>query len=139
MTILSAYSAHTAHPPEAVFARWADPASWPEWDTEVRSVSFDGPPILGARGRIRPAHGPATSFRVTAYEQDRVFTNATSVPGASLTFEHIVTPAMEGSTVTVEVRIDGSLAPLWRRVVGPGMADAARSSVTGLIAHLDTA
>lgn len=39
--------------------------------------------------------------------------------------------------IEVTVSIDGFLAPLWRRVMGRGMAGAARSSVEGLVAHLD--
>jgi uncharacterized protein YndB with AHSA1/START domain len=120
-----------------VFSRWADPETWPQWDAEVREVSFEGPAKLGARGRMRPASGPATSFTITAFEPDRVFTNASSMPGARLVFEHIVTPAADGARVEVTVHIDGPFAPLWKRIVGRSLAGAARSSVTGLLASVD--
>lgn len=61
------------------------------------------------------------------------------MPGAMLTFEHLVSPAADGAEVAVTVRLDGPLAPLWARLVGRGMSDAARSSVSGLLAHLDAA
>jgi hypothetical protein len=139
MSILSSFSARTAHAPAAVFARWADPRGWPQWDPEVREVRF-GPRVeAGARGWMRPAAGPPTTFAVTAYETDRVFTNASRMAGATLTFEHVVTPVPRGAQVSVQVRIDGPLAPFWRRVVGRSLADAARSSVSGLLSHLDSA
>jgi len=139
VAILSSYSVRTAHTSERVFALWADPAGWPAWDPEVREVVFSGPAQVGARGRLRPASGPAASFTVTVFERDRRFTDASSLPGAKLVFAHEVVSEDAGSTVRVEVRIEGPLAPLWKRVLGRGLADAARSSVTGLLAHLDAA
>lgn len=139
MMILDSYLARTTHPAERVFSRWARPASWPEWDAEVREVTFAGPARVGARGRMRPASGPAASFVVTEFEPNRVFTNASSLPGAKLVFAHVVSPTPEGSSVEVIVRVEGLLAPLWKRILGRSLAHAARSSVIGLLAHLDAA
>jgi len=139
MKVIDSYAARTAHEAEVVFSRWADPEGWPEWDAEVREVTFAGPAKLGARGRMRPASGPAASFSVTAFEPGRVFTNVSSLPGAKLVFEHLVTPAPDGAAVEVVVRVEGLLAPLWKRVLGRSLGSAARSSVTGLLAYLDAA
>ena len=139
MKVIDSYAARTAHEAEVVFSRWADPEGWPEWDAEVLEVTFAGPARIGARGRMRPASGPAAAFSVTAFEPGRVFTNASSLPGAKLVFEHLVTPALDGASVEVVVRVEGILAPLWKRVLDPSMGNAARSSVTGLLAHLDAA
>lgn len=102
-------------------------------------MTFAGPVRIGARGRMRPASGPAVAFSVTAFEPDRVFTNISSLPGAKLVFEHLVTPLPDGASVEVAVRVEGPLAPLWKRVLGRSLGNAARSSVTGLLAHLDAA
>jgi hypothetical protein len=69
--------------------------------------------------------------------QDQVFTNASVLPGAQLEFEHVVSGGPEGSVVTVTVRLSGALAQIWKRLMGAGMRDAARSSVEGLLASLD--
>ncbi len=119
--------------------RWADPTKWPEWDAEVREVTFEGPARLGARGRMRPASGPAATFTVIGFEPERVFTDASSLPGAKLIFEHLVTPIPEGAVVEVTVGVDGPLAPLWQRILGKKLGNAARSSVAGLLDHLDAA
>lgn len=137
MKTLDSYSTSTTHSAQSVFARWADPAGWPTWDTEVREVSFPGPTALGARGRMRPASGPATAFSITALEPDRLLTNASSLPGAKLLFEHRVTPTKDGADLEVTVAVDGFLAPLWQRVLRASMKNAAQSSVTGLLNHLD--
>ncbi|MDA3148017.1 SRPBCC family protein [Leucobacter sp. UCMA 4100] len=139
MKLIDSHSTLTSHSPHSVFSRWADPAGWPEWDAAVREVSFEGPAKLGARGRMRPASGPAAAFSVTAFEQDRVFTNASSLPGATLIFEHEVAPTEVGAEVRVSVGVEGLLAPLWQRILRKSMGNVARSSATGLLEHLDAA
>lgn len=137
MVTLDSCSAHTTHPAEAVFARWAEPQTWPDWDEGVRRVWFSGPATVGAEGRMRPPSGPAVSFSVTALEPGRVFTNASSMPGAKLVFEHLVTPVQGGSVVEVTVWVEGPLARVWARILGKNLGSAAQSSVEGLLAHLD--
>ena len=137
MHVIDSYSSATTHSAQLVFSYWGDPAGWPAWDAEVREVSFEGPARVGARGRMRPASGPAAAFSVTTFEPDRVFTNVTSLPGAALVFEHRVTPTTGGAVVEVTVGVDGFLAPFWQLILGKNMRNAARSSVTGLLDHLD--
>lgn len=139
MSILSSHSAQTAHPREAVFARWADPNSWPAWDPDVREVRFVEEVRVGASGRIRPSSGPATAFTVTELVDGHRFTNASRMPGAILTFDHRVDPARDGSVISVEIRIDGPLAALWKAAIGRGFANAARTNIDGLLADLDAA
>lgn len=131
--------APTSHAAELVFARWADSEGWPARDPEVREVTFAGPAQLSARGRLRPASDPAATFSVTAFEPDRVFTDASSFLGAKLIFEHRVTPTAEGSTVEVIVGVEGFLAPHWKRVLSKNLGHAAQSSLAGLLSHLDVA
>lgn len=137
MTILDSYSASTPQSAEAVFALWAEPASWPVWDPGVSEASLEGSARLGARGSMRPASGPPVKFNVIGYEANRVFTNASSMPGARLVFEHLVTPTPDGSHVSVTVRLEGPLAGLWSRVLRGNLGDSARSSAVALLAHLD--
>ncbi|QIM18604.1 hypothetical protein G7066_08185 [Leucobacter coleopterorum] len=139
MKLIESHSTLTAHSPQSVFSHWADPTGWPEWDAEVREVNFEGPAELGASGRMHPASGPAATFSITAFEQDRIFTNASALPGATLIFEHRVAPTNDGAEIRVSVGVDGFLAPLWRRILRKSMRNAARSSVNGLLDHLDAA
>lgn len=137
MTVLSSFTAPTGHACASVYARWADPSTWPEWDPDVRSVDFQAPAAVGSKGKLRPRRGPALSFSITQMCPDRVFTNTGALLGARLGFEHVVDPGPDGSTVTVTVRLSGPLAPIWKRVMGVGLSGAARSSVEGLLTHLD--
>lgn len=137
MIVLSTHSTKCRHAPRTVFARWADPATWQQWDSEIRSVEFHGPAVVGAVGKLRPRSGPASSFSITGLVSNRVFTNTGRLPGAKLIFEHVVRPTVGGSVVTVTVSLDGPLAGVWTLVLRRPMADAARVSTEGLIATLD--
>lgn len=89
---------------------------------------------------MRPASGPASSFTVTAFEPGRVFTDTSPLLAAKLVFDHVVTPAPDDEAlIEVVVRIEGMPAPLWKRILGRSLRNAARSSVIGLLAHLDAA
>lgn len=137
MKILSTHSAHTFHAPPAIFAHWADPADWPSWDPEVKSVSFESPTALWKSGTLRPASGPILRFSITALRVDEVLTNTGHLPGARLEFEHVVESIDGGSLVTVTVRVHGLLSPVWAWILAPSMSEAAQSSVVGLLTHLD--
>jgi hypothetical protein len=139
MTLLSEHSRVTRHTPAAVFALWSDPTTWSVWDPEVRAVEFAPPCVVGARGRLRPASGPALTFTVTALRQDELFTDTARLPGARLEFEHLVAPSAQGTRISVAVRVRGPLAGVWRRLLSSPMGHAARTNVEGLVAHLDAA
>ncbi|MGR4009945.1 SRPBCC family protein [Leucobacter sp. 1207-22] len=139
MKLIDSHHAFTTHDPKTVFSLWSDPASWPNWDAEVREVHFAGPTKVGAQGKMRPASGPAAKFSITALEQDHILTNASSLPGATLIFEHKVTLANGGSDIAVTVSASGPLSTFWQRVLRKNMSGAARSSVVGLLNHLDAA
>ncbi|MEL6617152.1 MAG: SRPBCC family protein, partial [Bacteroidota bacterium] len=65
--------------PEAIWRLWTDPSTWPDWDTELKSASLDGPWVEGARGRLVPLSGPSSRFEVTAVEP-RATTFSTRLP-----------------------------------------------------------
>src|SRR5689334_19261273 len=97
--------------PRAFFARWADMATWPQWNTDTEWVRLDGPFRTGATGRLKPKGGPATRFVVTSLVEGREFTDVSLLLGARLTFQHLVGVDAAGrTTVTVEVTLAGPLA-----------------------------
>lgn len=139
MKLIDTHTAATSHSAHSVFSLWANPAGWPSWDSEVREVHFSGTAEQGAKGKMRPASGPASTFSIAAFEQDRVFTTTSPLPGATLVFEHRVAPTTDGAELEVSVGVHGFLAPLWQCLLLKNMTGAARSSVTGLLEHLDAA
>lgn len=137
MVVISHYTETTSHKSAIIFEQWANPDSWPRWDTEVKEVLFTGEATLHARGKIKPATGPSSTFQITAFEPNAVLTTASKLPGARLLFEHVVRSVVDGSEVSVTVSVEGPLAFVWARILKRNLAQSARSSVTGLITYLD--
>jgi Polyketide cyclase / dehydrase and lipid transport len=104
---------------------YADAAAWPRWNDELRSAELDGPLAPGATARIVFRTGLRLRFRVVGFEQGRLFTDEARLPGARMGHRHLVEPgASGGSRLTNTIYIDGPLAPLWRRIMGPRAAKA---------------
>lgn len=136
MSVLSSAQRATDHSPATLYAAWADPTTWPRWDSEIRAVTFDP---TARRGTLIPRSGPPLAFTITRDEPDRVFTNTGRLPGARLAFEHAVTASGQGAQAVVTVSVAGPLGWLWTRILRRSMASAAPASLDGLMRHLDAA
>lgn len=117
--------AHTELTPAStsqLWARYADPTRWPEWDHGIRRVTMQAPMAVGARGAIWPVKGPPAPMIFTEVTTGVGFTTVTRLPLGRLTFTHDVAQTASGSRFTHQVTISGLLAPLYARVVGRGIA-----------------
>ena len=123
-------------PAAAFFERWADMATWPQWNTDTEWVRLDGPFRAGATGKLKPKGGPATRFVVTVLVPGREFTDVSLLPGARLTFQHLVGEDAGGATtIAVRVTIAGPLAFLWNVLLGRDIA----SGLSADLARLEAA
>lgn len=115
-----------AAPPGAVWGRaYAEASAWPRWNEEIREARLDGPLALGATARIVFGTGLRLRFQVVEFEDGRLFTDEARLPGARMGHRHLVEPGREGgSRLTNTIYLEGPLAPLWRRVMGPRAARA---------------
>jgi len=112
--------------PAAVWSRaYADAAAWPSWNAEIKRATLDGPLALDAEARIVFGTGLRLRFRVVEYEEGRLFTDEARLPGARMGHRHLVEPAGHGaSQLTNTIYIEGPMAWLWRRLLGPAAARA---------------
>ncbi len=104
---------------------YADAGAWPHWNSEIRSAELDGPLTLGARAKVVFRTGLRLRFEVVEFDEGRLFTDESRLPGARMGHRHLVEPDGEGACrLTNTIYIEGPLAPLWRRVMGPRAARA---------------
>jgi len=103
---------------------YVDAEAWPKWNSELRSAELDQPLALGASARIVFRTGLRLRFRVVEYEEGRLFTDAARLPGARMGHRHLIEANGSGSRLVNTIYIEGALAPLWRRVLGPAAARA---------------
>ncbi|WP_165486094.1 SRPBCC family protein [Frankia sp. Cppng1_Ct_nod] len=103
---------------EQLWARYSQPATWPEWNTGMTDVALDDLFVPGAKGTLKPADGPRTRFTLTAVEPNRTFTAVSELPMARLTFVHVVEPLGAGIRFTHQATISGPSSLLFTRLVG---------------------
>ncbi len=119
---MTEHTEETNASPVQLWARYAEPARWPEWDHEAEQVTVRGPMAVGTRGRLKPVGGPAVPFVFTSVTPNVEFTDVSRLPMGRLTFAHSIAATATGSRFTHRVTITGLLAPLYRRVIDRGIA-----------------
>lgn len=121
--------------PAAVWEKaYADAAAWPKWNAEIKRARLDGPLALGATARIVFGTGLRLRFRVVEFEGGRLFTDESRLPGARMGHRHLIEPTESGGCrLTNTIYIEGALAPLWRRIMGPAAARALPSAQQAVV------
>src|SRR3954453_18238473 len=137
MTTLATASATSTASSAAFFARWADMATWPEWNADTEWVRLDGPFVTGATGVLKPKGGPKVKFVVQSLT-DSEFIDVSSLVGAKLTFAHHVSQSPEGTRVDVAVSLTGPLAPVWNLIMGKGLKASLQRDLDALVAAAET-
>jgi hypothetical protein len=135
MTIIATARVTSCAPPEAFFERWADMATWPQWNLDTEWVRLDGAFAEGATGVLKPKGGPKVRFTVERLVPGRVFVDVSHLLGARLVFDHAVTPLDDGGcTVEVTATISGPLRLLWTAILGAGIRASAQADLERLAA-----
>jgi hypothetical protein len=113
----------SAASPVAIWEKaYADAAAWPLWNHELKRATLDGPLAEGAEAKIIFRTGLRLHFRVVEFEAGRLFTDEARLPGACMGHRHQIEPTPGGARLTNTIYIEGALAGLWRRILGPAAA-----------------
>ncbi len=139
ITLATAHVESTADP-SRFFDRWADMATWPEWNLDTEWVRLDGDFVPGATGQLKPKGGPTVRFTVERLTPGREFVDVSQLLGARLTFDHQVTPQPGGGChVDVTVTLAGPLAFAWNLILGRGIKASAQPDLDRLVAIAESA
>jgi len=130
IAIASAHVVATASP-SAIFDRWADVATWPQWNADTEWVRLDGAFTQGGTGVLKPEGGPKVKFVIEKLTETD-FVDVSRLMGARLTFSHVVTPITDGCLVDVAITMSGPLAWLWNRILGKGLAASVQPDLEAL-------
>ncbi|HEU4737025.1 MAG TPA: SRPBCC family protein [Solirubrobacterales bacterium] len=126
--------------PTSVWERaYADAAAWPKWNAEIKRANLDGPLALGATAKIVFRTGLRLRFRVVEFKDGHLFTDESRLPGARMGHRHLVEPTESGSRLTNTIYIEGPLAPVWRRIMGPAAARALPGAQRAVVELAQTA
>ena len=85
--------------PAAVWERaYANAEAWPKWNAEIKRASLDGPLTLDAKAKIVFGTGLRLRFRVVEFEEGRLFTDESRLPGARMGHRHLIEPTENGGS-----------------------------------------
>ena len=133
MKTIATASVTSSASPDAFFARWADMATWPEWNSDTEYVRLDGAFAEGATGTLKPKGGPKVRFVVARLVPGEVFVDVSRLLGARLTFDHRVVARTDGgSDVSVTITMSGPLSTLWTLALGKGLRASVQRDLDGL-------
>jgi hypothetical protein len=137
--MIATASVTSSAPPQAFFDRWAEVATWPEWNTDTEWVRLDGPFAAGTTGTLKPKGGPKVRFVVEQLTGE-TFVDVSRLLGARLTFDHRVAALPDGGTrVSVTVSLTGPLGRLWNAILGKGIAASVQPDLDRLAAACEQA
>jgi uncharacterized protein YndB with AHSA1/START domain len=107
--------------PAAVWAVLTDVQGWRRWTRSVELVRRreQGRPFgAGSEAWVKQPRLPGAVWRVTRYEAGRGFTWESRSPGVRTVADHRLSPAGDGTELTLELRQQGPLAPLAGLLLG---------------------
>jgi hypothetical protein len=136
MTTIATVQATSPAAPAAFFAKWADMATWPEWNKDTEWVRLDGPFAQGSTGTLEPKGGPKVPFIIERLS-DTEFVDVSKLIGARLIFDHQIAAGDDGTTVSVTVSIEGPLRWLWTKVMGGDLAKSVQPDLDALVTEAE--
>ncbi len=107
--------------PAEIWERWASVEEWSSWDADVKESGIDGSFKNKTVGWLKPVKGPKVKLLFSNVVPQRSFTTTSRLPMARLIFVHKVAKKGEGSSVQHRVELRGLSAPLFARIIGPGI------------------
>lgn len=117
--IIAQHTLETTATPENIWALWADVARYPEWDGGTEWARLDGGFKAGNHGELKPVGGRAAAFTITEMVEGRSFSDLIGLPFARLRFHHSMEPTGMGARLTHRIEVEGLLAWIWARRLGP--------------------
>lgn len=120
-------------PASTVWAVWTNPSEWP--GGVIDAATIDRNFGVGAKIRMKVQGGLPSTATVVQVEPPRIWVGVTKFPGLTMTFEHVIDAAEDGTTLTEQVNLTGPFAGVAGRLMGSRLADTF-GETTARIAHL---
>jgi hypothetical protein len=114
----ASHSLRSSAEPADVWALWADPARWPNWNEQIERAELDGPLEVGTTARIKLKRGGTIRYEILALEPERLLLDETRLPGARMAHERRITPVDGAIEISNRIYVRGPLAGLYRLLMG---------------------
>lgn len=115
----------------SVYALWADPKSWPRWDSQVATVTFNGAAKVGAKGKLKGKGGPESEFEITAMVPNERLSYVVKSAGVKITYDRTF-EAGEATKFTHSVKFSGAASGFLSGILGKRFREGLPASMTKL-------
>jgi uncharacterized protein YndB with AHSA1/START domain len=120
----------------AMWAVWADPDRYPEWDPRELRTRLSGPFAPGGTIDSKQKGNPGGTATITLVEPEHRWRAESPLPGGKLVIDHELTPAGPGQVrVAKRYEVTGPLRLLFRLYYGPRVSAALPASFDALAAE----
>jgi len=127
------HSIETTADPERLWRRWADMASWPQWNAGIERIEVDGPLAVGTTFTMVPPGEDPVTMRITEVVYGELFTDEMDAGDFVVRTVHRLQPAGDGRTrVIYRTEITGPAAAQ----VGPELGPAITADFPEVLAAL---
>jgi hypothetical protein len=94
--------------PATIWSLWSKVAEWKVWDESLVDSTLNTDFIVGNEGMLTPKGSPQSfGFQLTEVTPMKSFSDITELPGATLTFDHLLEVTPDGTRITHRVSISG--------------------------------
>lgn len=101
-------SSECSAPPSTVWSVWTNPSEWP--GGIIDTAKIDGDFAVGAKITIKVQGGLANTSTVTRLEPPKRWVAVSKLPGLTMTYEHVIESADDGTVLSEHVMLSGLFA-----------------------------
>ena len=128
------HSVETSAAPEAVWRRWADVATWPEWNADIEEVRLDGPFAVGGVITMTPKGQDPVVLRIVEATSNTSFTDEADFGGTLIRTRHLVERTGGGRTrIAYRTEITGPAADTLGPEIGPAITADFPETIAALV------
>jgi hypothetical protein len=118
---------------ESVWSAWADVNNWSQWDGDIEYAKINVPFEVGNKFVLKPKGGPKVSIQLVTVAPLSGFTDVTKFPFAKMYDTHEIEETPDGLKLKSQIRVEGPLGWLWKKIVAQGVADGVPKQMEALV------
>lgn len=111
---------------DALWARLADVATWPEWNADIEKVEINGPFAVGTQITMTPRGADPVQLRIADVRPNELFIDEAELDGVIVRTMHVLEPVatptpIPSTRITYRTQITGPAAPEVAPHLGPAI------------------
>lgn len=116
-----------------VWPVWTDINAWHTWQSDIEYAKLDGVFEVGNQFTLKPKGAPAVRISLIEVEENKVFTDQTKFPFATMFGKHEFMQHGDDLDIKTTIHIQGLLGFVWRKIVAEDVAQSMPEQTENLI------